>query len=380
MWPAHAIFSVWEELWSRYTEEMRDLDRNLRRAMKEEAPSFERMRFFATAPEEDGEPWLRLPRTFYLEDPSEYFQTDVLPRHNRMLSRACWQVALKKSPNNPLHGGKAGEGTEASESRLGPKTGKNQEPKGLMGPNLTGREAARALDHRPKDKKGAKYLCWDNLSHRVCNKPTACPHSHAAGVKWEGMDWAAQLQILRRGGLKSGPSLTEAQVVEQMEAIRKTQASKTKEMVEEGKRAKKVGDNENSKNQQSSPDQKVGQTPPDQTEPSLEDESSEAPPLELTGINPTDQEQEMAELLKGPDFSLYEDVDAGKVKRTVTLEPGKFDEQAKPRLAHMSSIDQQGLTEGYQGILATFLKNRLLKEESGQEIPRLAKRLRRSRR
>ena len=160
------------------------------------------------------------------------------------------------------------------------------------------------------------------------------------------MDWAAQLQILRRGGLKSGPSLTEAQVVEQMEAIRKTQASKTKEMVEEGKRAKKVGDNENSKNQQSSPDQKVGQTPPDQTEPSLEDESSEAPPLELTGINPTDQEQEMAELLKGPDFSLYEDVDAGKVKRTVTLEPGKFDEQAKPRLAHMSSIDQQGLTEG----------------------------------
>lgn len=380
MWPAHAIFSVWEELWSRYTEEMRDLDRNLRRAMKEEAPSFERMRFFATAPEEDGEPWLRLPRTFYLEDPSEYFQTDVLPRHNRMLSRACWQVALKKSPNNPLHGGKAGEGTEASESRLGPKTGKNQEPKGLMGPNLTGREAARALDHRPKDKKGAKYLCWDNLSHRGRNKPTACPHSHAAGVKWEGMDWAAQLQILRRGGLKSGPSLTEAQVVEQMEAIRKTQASKTKEMVEEGKRAKKVGDNENSKNQQSSPDQKVGQTPPDQTEPSLEDESSEAPPLELTGINPTDQEQEMAELLKGPDFSLYEDVDAGKVKRTVTLEPGKFDEQAKPRLAHMSSIDQQGLTEGYQGILATFLKNRWLKEESGQEIPRLAKRLRRSRR
>ena len=66
-------------------------------------------------------------------------------------------------------------------------------------------------------------------------------------------------------------------------------------------------------------------------------------------------------MLKGPDFSLYEDVDAGKVKRTVTLEPGKFDEQAKPRLAHMSSIDQQGLTEGYQGILATFLKNRLLK-------------------
>lgn len=372
MWPAHAIFSVWEELWSRYTEEMRELDRNLRRAMKEEAPSFERMRFFATAPGEDGEPWLRLPRTFYLEDSGEYFQTDVLPRHNRLLSRACWQVALKKAPNSTLHGGKAGEGPEASDSRPGPKAGKTPDSKGLLGPNLTGKEAARALDHRPKDKKGAKYLCWDNLSHRGCNKPNTCPHSHANGLKWEGMDWAVQLQILRRGGLKSGPTLTEGQVTEQMEAIRKAQVAKTKEMVEEGKKVKKVGESESDRNPRGTHDQKVGQVPEDktdqshqgledQTDFSLRDGAEQGPPAELTEINPTDQEGEMVELLRGPDFSFYDDADAGKAKRKAVLTSDKFGNQTTARLANMEMIDQQGLTGGYQGLLATFLKNRLLK-------------------
>ena len=131
MWPAHAIFSVWEELWSRYTEEMRDLDRNLRRAMKEEAPSFERMRFFATAPEEDGEPWLRLPRTFYLEDPSEYFQTDVLPRRNRMLSRACWQVALKKiAPTTPSMEERPAREPRRRNRAWGPKPARIRNPRG----------------------------------------------------------------------------------------------------------------------------------------------------------------------------------------------------------------------------------------------------------
>ena len=351
---------------------MRELDRNLRRAMKEEAPSFERMRFFATAPGEDGEPWLRLPRTFYLEDSGEYFQTDVLPRHNRLLSRACWQVALKKAPNSTLHGGKAGEGPEASDSRPGPKAGKIPDSKGLLGPNLTGKEAARALDHRPKDKKGAKYLCWDNLSHRGCNKPNTCPHSHANGLKWEGMDWAVQLQILRRGGLKSGPTLTEGQVTEQMEAIRKAQVAKTKEMVEEGKKVKKVGESESDRNPRGTHDQKVGQVPEDktdqshqgledQTDFSLRDGAEQGPPAELTEINPTDQEGEMVELLRGPDFSFYDDADAGKAKRKAVLTSDKFGNQTTARLANMEMIDQQGLTGGYQGLLATFLKNRLLK-------------------
>ena len=60
-WPLQWIANVWEELWSRYVENLKQLDRDFRRQMKEEAPSFERIKFFATAPDMEGNPWLRLP-------------------------------------------------------------------------------------------------------------------------------------------------------------------------------------------------------------------------------------------------------------------------------------------------------------------------------
>ena len=109
-WPLQWIANVWEELWSRYVEELKQLDRDLRRQMGEEAPSFERMRFFATAPDVEGNPWLRLPQTFDLDSDSEFFHTDILPRHNRMLSRTCWQQALKASSlgQRPTEGVRAG--------------------------------------------------------------------------------------------------------------------------------------------------------------------------------------------------------------------------------------------------------------------------------
>ncbi|CAE7248885.1 unnamed protein product [Symbiodinium sp. CCMP2592] len=77
-WPAHVIFDVWEELWARFFEELREVDRDLRRLMREESPTFDRMKFVATAHNAEGRPWLRLPGTFRLEDPREYFTTDVL--------------------------------------------------------------------------------------------------------------------------------------------------------------------------------------------------------------------------------------------------------------------------------------------------------------
>eukprot|EP00438_Fugacium_kawagutii_P005702 Skav227832 [mRNA] locus=scaffold948:391182:404479:+ [translate_table: standard] len=350
MWPAHAIFSVWEELWSRYVEELKDLDRELRRAMKEEAPTFERIRFFVTAPGDDGEPWLRLPRTFFLEDGNEYFQTDVIPRHNRMLSRACWQVALKKGPSGGLYGGKAGEGPEASDSRPGPKTGKaDTTSKGLLGPPLTNKEAARALDHRPKEKKGARYLCWDHLCHRGCAKPTSCPHSHGAAPKWEQIDWAVQLQLLRRGGLKGQPKLSESQVSEQMDAIRKAQHQKTQDMISDGKKIKKVGEHLPNEIEAES---KVGQQQDART-------PQEAPPAEFTNIYPTDQEAELTNLLEGPDFTFFEDHDGGKHTREASLlDPGC--EEVERRKDQLQHVDQTSLAEGFDGLLKTYVKNQLL--------------------
>eukprot|EP00438_Fugacium_kawagutii_P015705 Skav235328 [mRNA] locus=scaffold520:603852:614712:+ [translate_table: standard] len=332
MWPAHAIFGVWEELWARYIEELRDLDRELRRAMKEESPTFERIRFFVTAPGEDG---------------------------TTVLSRACWQVALKRSPGGSLQGGKAGEEPEASDSRPGAKTGKAEvSPKGLLGPPLTNKEAARALDHRPKEKKGARYLCWDHLCHRGCAKPASCPHSHGTAPKWEHLDWAVQLQMLRRGGLRSGAKLTEAQVSEQMESIRRTQQAKNQEMVAEGKKMKKVGGEPHTEGQTA--EAKVGEClmPTQAT-------SQEEPPEEFTRIYPTDQEAEMVELLEGPDFSFFEDNDKGKLTREAQIEGYQLSKDVEDRQRLMGEVDKSHLVTGLGEQLETYVKNQLLllKEE-----------------
>ena len=74
------------------------IDRRVLRELREEAPSYDRIRFFLTAPGADGTPWLRLPRTFDLEDPDEYFQRDVMGRQTRALKRACWGATLRKAP------------------------------------------------------------------------------------------------------------------------------------------------------------------------------------------------------------------------------------------------------------------------------------------
>ena len=158
-WPLHAIMSTWEELWGRFTEELRALDRKIRREMQEESPSFDRLRFFATSPGADGEPWLRLPQTFDLEAAGEYFQTDVVPRQQRLLDRACWSLALKKPA---LLGGRAGgdltdtsagdfPGAGANKPlRAGGKVGGGgtpgpKETPPLMGTPLTSKEAANMV-------------------------------------------------------------------------------------------------------------------------------------------------------------------------------------------------------------------------------------------
>ena len=227
-WPLPWVMSTWEELWSRMVEELRQLDREMRRLMGEESPSWERIRFFCTSPDDQGNPWLRLPRTFDLEDPKEFFSTDIVPRHQRALTRNCWQQALKAQglgTTAQLGGGRAGgdppdegitaatrvDAGEASRAGEGTKQGElagtPAVPK-LQGPPLTAKEASRALDHRPKAREGGGYLCWDHMSHRGCHLGTKCPHAHPSASQipaWNSLDWSVQLQLLRRGGLKTKP-------------------------------------------------------------------------------------------------------------------------------------------------------------------------------
>ena len=193
-WPLQSVIGVWEELWARFVEELRSIDRQARREMQDENPSFDRLRFFATSPGSNGEPWLRLPQTFDLQASEEYFQTDIVPRQQRLLDRACWNMAFRKPA---LHGGRAGGEDEkraspAGASRAGGGKGSgNSAPSSdtgqLLGSPLTSKEVSRSMDHRPKDKAG-KYLCWDHFSHRKCPKGKECPHSHSGATpKWDGV-------------------------------------------------------------------------------------------------------------------------------------------------------------------------------------------------
>ena len=137
--------------------------------LEDESPTYERIRFLCTAPKEDGSPWLELPRTYELEDPTTYFTTDIKVRHASMLTRSNWAMAFRAITHPP--GRKAGDG-EQEESP--PKAGDGQTtprktqaqtsqragaPK-LLGSPLSRSEAGRSLDHRPKSP-GGRYICWD---------------------------------------------------------------------------------------------------------------------------------------------------------------------------------------------------------------------------
>ncbi|CAE7767408.1 unnamed protein product [Symbiodinium sp. CCMP2592] len=149
--PAHVIFDVWEELWARFFEELREVDRDLRRLMREESPTFDRMKFVATAPNAEGRPWLRLPGTFRLEDPREYFTTDVLDRLQRQLSRAAWAQALRGPARTGLPGGGGRAGDASADGQAG-HPGKVDDPPTRAG----GEQAAKVQEGGGKRRPGRK--------------------------------------------------------------------------------------------------------------------------------------------------------------------------------------------------------------------------------
>ncbi|CAE8697726.1 unnamed protein product [Polarella glacialis] len=347
-WPAQMVFAAWEELRGRFVEEVREIDRQLLRSTGEESPTFERMRFFATAPDAQGEPWLRLPRTFCLEDPLEYFQTDILARHGRLFLRASWNTALKKMP-------------------------------GLGGPAGAPKEHGRSLDQRPKDSAG-KYLCWDAASHAGCPRAKECTHARKP-IGYKTVDWSVQLQLLRRGGVKEDKRLTEAEALAQMASIRQIQEAKAAENVQDGKNIKaktqKAGKlTEESDETVSGPaevrfapgsqelfeaettstvhieevfDSKVGEAP-----------TSCQPPLELTSFDPTDLESSLQRLLQGPDCSWYTNVH--QAVKTHAPELSELPAAAQARAATMQFVDDHpklATVRQTDGLLGVYLRNGL---------------------
>ncbi|CAE7796727.1 unnamed protein product, partial [Symbiodinium necroappetens] len=323
-WPLPWVMSTWEELWSRMVEELRQLDREMRRLMGEESPSWERIRFYCTSPDDQGNPWLRLPRTFDLEDPKkEFFASDIVPRHQRALTRNCWQQALKAQglgTTSQLGGGRAGgdfseEGTAA----------------------VTQTDA----------KEGGGYLCWDYMSHRGCHLGAKCPHAHPPASQipaWNSLDWSVQLQLFRRGGLKTKAKTKSVDAA--VAALRREVARKQQEHVEEGQRQAAAAAKS--------------------TEGPSTDATIETPPPEkFTSFAPTDAEATLEAWEEGPDFTWFADQSAPAVREVdaSVVTRARQRPEARHRVRALDAVTKEASLEGWPALLATFVKAHLVRRK-----------------
>ena len=147
------------------------------------------------------------------------------------------------------------------------------------------------------------------MSHRICHLGAKCPHAHPPASQipaWNSLDWSVQLQLLRRGGLKTKPKTKSVDAA--VAALRREVARKQQEHVEEGQRqaaaaAKAAGHPPNppaAKAKAGRGRRKAG-GPADETE----DAAAEAsPPKDFTSFAPTDAEAALAEWEDGPDLIL----------------------------------------------------------------------------
>ena len=150
------------------------------------------------------------------------------------------------------------------------------------------------------------------------------------------MDWSVQLQLLRRGGLKGKPALSNDQVSQQMEQIRKANRDKAAENVEEGKSMKSSG---KGKDKERTTGGDVEESPA---------KVGHEPPEELMDFMPTTAEGTLAAWVEnaGSDFlGKVEDEGQGRTVSATVVPDG----DGKKRLQLMEAIDNSEVTKMLDG-------------------------------
>ena len=400
-WPAHIIFGVWAELRRRYCEEIRMLRRQLLRAMGEDSPSFERVRFFATAPDSEGKPFLQLPTVYQLDDPQGYFVTDVRARHDALLMRSAWEAAFRGSRLTPGKAGEEARGEGASLAETGPggtKAGAGARPAAtappspgggtsLLGAPLTSVEQGRSLDHRPRSP-GGKYICWDAGCHQGCSRP-GCTLSHKPMPAAKALDYTIQLQCIRRRGLKSGKKVATNEEAERLLAgLRAAQAAETAEKKADGPRKKGGRPGGRAGQQPNGPE--AGPPPSPPTPPlapaaerplpgPLEAAGSRggelaplpwAPPEELQELRPTDLEEDLRVLLQGPDFSwMKPDDEAAGLLREDAPPADPAEGERRTAMQAVDAGEHSEILRRQPALLGVYLRNRLRRgHEKGEPV------------
>ena len=366
-WTATAVYSAWEELWARFCEEARELDRRVRREMKDENPTFARLKFFALSPGPDGQPWLQLPGTFRLDDDAQYFCTDMLPRMQRQLSRACWSGAQKRGGVVPS---KVGQRAQTRMPRLDPS------PTVELSPQLLGRDLRQiAIELLGANRRQSvqevgppqkhRPSCWGLLStHGKQHGPwTTDPRmrkaSTCAGTTCATEDAPREeharthTKVCLSGAVSTTAFNCAADVEREFTRIRAEQAAKASAAKQEGidtaRATAKAKAHSGAGNRDAS---RAGE----QVDHIVDD---------LRDLHPTDQEGVLGELLKDAGKDWWVDTDAQSATLVRPSEP--FRDTSRAEAMREIDADEGRLGAYPDGLLGIYLRNRLLRlrEDTG---------------
>ncbi|CAE8594060.1 unnamed protein product, partial [Polarella glacialis] len=163
-------------------EELRESRRQLCHTLGTDSPRKEDLRFVALSPNQDSQPNFAFPTTWDMENPHGYYQLAVVPRQDRAMARLLYSQLHKTTPKAPA---KAGENKPVSRT---------------------------SLERAPKCEKSGMPICWDAATWVGRQKGQACQHAHEPLPGLAKMHYTVVMQLIRRGGLRSGHKIDPASV------------------------------------------------------------------------------------------------------------------------------------------------------------------------
>ena len=82
---------LWEELWGKWCQEIRLLDAEITHGIEKRQPTFDQIKYYVSIPDADGYASFKPPNVFDFEDPTSFFNTDVMARLERQSTRHHWK-------------------------------------------------------------------------------------------------------------------------------------------------------------------------------------------------------------------------------------------------------------------------------------------------
>ena len=329
-YPFSFIADAWEEVFWRETEEIRHAVASLLKTMGKETSRKEDFVAAALVARSDGSgPALRLPTVWDYEDPQGYFASVILQRLHERAMRVWWDHTHKAGLARPTRKqgeetSKSGDGPTSSSAPATAKAGESANTP-TPGTQLKGYPAGKVLSqaevglsrqHAPLDAQG-KMKCWDASSHMGCKMTASqCSRSHEI-LRTKGIHWTVQAQLLRRGGVRTGPVVPPNQVDAKVAALRQAanrESASHRQPQKAGEDSSKAGPESVAKPSSSAPSTQAGATP-EQTSSNAAHVGASAPtwspPAEYLSFDCTPMEETLRQWLLGPDPTWRQDHHSG---------------------------------------------------------------------